>query len=660
MTGDAYQVSEHQNGQDDEFGPARMLERRETFSNNGIIVMQHEDHHLKGDEEPNYCARNRILFHLGRLLKDFPFFSELEDELLAQLPEIVSYAHYPAESVFFREGDAGDQCYILLTGQADVWKEGNEYVGLLSPKSCSEPPSPLPVHSGHSGHSGAHEPPSPLPVHSGHSGARRSKKAAAANASISAGSLAIQRKCQAIAPMLAQVRRYSSEEALEEALSLTQPSLESPAFIPDPQAISSRRRSSAASLPPMKALLLGTNTSHSNELMVIDGAEDSSSTAEPKREVGEILLTAESRCKDVPQTPCSSASARDVNPAQESLSPGEAEDEDECAWYRSSASWSTGTQVASLLSGSLFGELALLKDQPRNATVVCASDCEVLTITKNDFVSILKTRMSMQESDKLDFLRRHVPGMQLLDDRRVEDLAYFFKPSKFPKNHFFAKQGGSTEGFLFFLVKGSVEFRMESSKNMPVFSGLPEVGHRRLGCLAPGGMFGSLYVNKYEPFSIVATTSPCDVYRLSKDDARRLPESILRGLRGVLEDQRMWRVTRCDSTAGNILGIVPQTLPSLCKKSRKSLPKKALPAELRGLLAGADIQWDMAPGEIIALKGQLPRSMPHYRKTMCNSTPLLASGSVIGGRRSSSRPGSSMSAISRPMTTPSSSVFDPL
>lgn len=330
--------------------------------------------------------------------------------------------------------------------------------------------------------------------------------------------------------------------------------------------------------------------------------------------------------------------------------------------------WRSGTHVVQLLPGTLFGEVALLRDQPRNATVVCAQDCDVLTIGRSDFNSILKKSMKKKDVEKLNFIRHHVPGMRHMEERRIEDYAYLFAPLKYAKGHCFIRQGGTSEGVLYFLTKGSVEFRMDSLKGIPVFSGLPEVGNRRLGCLAgpPGGMFGSIYSDRYEPFSIVVTTPQCDVYRLARDDMRRLPELVLRGLRDVLDNQNTWRVGRCDSPAGSILGTVPATLPSL-QKGRRAPARKMLPVDLREEAAKIDSQqWDMSAGELIAMKGRRPCRLPpcHSSLGLSKSLPVLGS---IESRPSStctsrcvSRPPSSYSIISRPVTTFAGSMYGTL
>ncbi|MEW6680922.1 MAG: Crp/Fnr family transcriptional regulator, partial [bacterium] len=43
-----------------------------------------------------------------------------------------------------------------------------------------------------------------------------------------------------------------------------------------------------------------------------------------------------------------------------------------------------------LYPGDIFGEMSLLDGKPRSATVVAKEDCEVLTITRNKFLSFLK------------------------------------------------------------------------------------------------------------------------------------------------------------------------------------------------------------------------------------------------------------------------------
>ncbi|MEK9160058.1 MAG: cyclic nucleotide-binding domain-containing protein [Patescibacteria group bacterium] len=46
--------------------------------------------------------------------------------------------------------------------------------------------------------------------------------------------------------------------------------------------------------------------------------------------------------------------------------------------------------VASLGEGDFFGEMALIEDQPRNASAETLSDCEIFVLNKEDFAALLQ------------------------------------------------------------------------------------------------------------------------------------------------------------------------------------------------------------------------------------------------------------------------------
>lgn len=654
---DASIVSEEQDssaaGDDDtkadDEGPDQsyLEERRNSFTESGVAVDCNIRH--KADVEPSYYSRERIVFHLGRLLKEFPFFHDMELEIQAQLPSIVSYSFHPSHSVYFQEGDAGDQCYIVLTGSVDVWKQQTEHEG--------DPPSGS----------------SANPHRRDSNPNRRESTAPSLPSRVPStpeivGSAALQRKCKSIAHMLANSgsgREYVSPSATACSSPARQLSvLTSDGSSPKGKKTVAPRQEKTAFLGIASALLQVPAKEHKS--MPADGedrqdagdVDDSSPKSAPEVEVA-LAVPA------VPEKKRTDAIKfmSQTSTMTEDSSSGTG-DEDANGMHRHAR------RVATLGPGSLFGELALLHDQPRNATIICRSDCEVLQISSVDFNAVLKMHMRKQKSDKIDFFRLHVPGMADLPEKRIEDYSYLFKPCKFPKNHFFVRQGASSEGVVHFLVKGAVEFRMASMRDVPVFSGLPEVAQRRLGCLATGGLFGSLVPNRYEPFSVVVTTSQCDVYRLSAQDLRRLPDSLLRNLRDVLEHQSSWRINRCDSPAGSILGVVPKKMPCLHKdRGLKSRSRKMLPVDLRD--AHAESLWDMAPGEIIALKGKLPRLLPGASgsKSAPQLPPSLESrppSRVTSAQ--TTRPGSRMtSAMSRPSSmsklvgpTPVAAIFEQL
>lgn len=56
------------------------------------------------------------------------------------------------------------------------------------------------------------------------------------------------------------------------------------------------------------------------------------------------------------------------------------------------------TVIARLGEGQYFGEMALLNDEPRNASVRAATDITTLTIERNDFVSLFSSIPAFKES----------------------------------------------------------------------------------------------------------------------------------------------------------------------------------------------------------------------------------------------------------------------
>ncbi|MDD2716306.1 MAG: tetratricopeptide repeat protein [Candidatus Wallbacteria bacterium] len=52
-------------------------------------------------------------------------------------------------------------------------------------------------------------------------------------------------------------------------------------------------------------------------------------------------------------------------------------------------------KVAELAEGDFFGEMALIEGEPRNATIICETECQLLAITKEKFDTLLKVNLSI-------------------------------------------------------------------------------------------------------------------------------------------------------------------------------------------------------------------------------------------------------------------------
>jgi CRP/FNR family cyclic AMP-dependent transcriptional regulator len=66
-------------------------------------------------------------------------------------------------------------------------------------------------------------------------------------------------------------------------------------------------------------------------------------------------------------------------------------------------------RIATLGTGTFFGELALLDDMPRAAQVRAATDCDLIVFFRDDFISLLDTH-SRIASKIARQLARHIGG----------------------------------------------------------------------------------------------------------------------------------------------------------------------------------------------------------------------------------------------------------
>lgn len=251
-----------------------------------------------------------------------------------------------------------------------------------------------------------------------------------------------------------------------------------------------------------------------------------------------------------------------------------------------------GTEIGLLGPGTLIGELALVNDQLRSATVRCAKDTDFLVIRRSDFDNILKEDMVRKGDEKLRFLMAHVPGMRAVavpkSGTKQPHASYFFTKSSFSRGHRFFQEGSVAEPSIMVMYKGSAECRrsehappgvgapLPTSLSAPAPHELlpggvklgnyrrtpgtisrsnyqnrlkllarePEVDEtvNRLGVLMPGSVFGSLPFPEKEPFTVTVTSQQCEVFICSGPELLKLPRKLLDTIREHMAHAAAWRL----------------------------------------------------------------------------------------------------------------------
>lgn len=133
------------------------------------------------------------------------------------------------------------------------------------------------------------------------------------------------------------------------------------------------------------------------------------------------------------------------------------------------------TEVAELTKGHSFGELALLGDQPRSATITCKTlDVFFAVLEREDF-------MSNKSFPKVSYLRKF-KVFSHLQSKSLKKLSLYLFERQVPMNKIIYKEGDPPDG-LYLIDNGEFEFTKSLKSNNITRS-------FRVSILNNGQMFG--------------------------------------------------------------------------------------------------------------------------------------------------------------------------
>lgn len=125
--------------------------------------------------------------------------------------------------------------------------------------------------------------------------------------------------------------------------------------------------------------------------------------------------------------------------------------------------------LAFLVEGNSFGELSLIKNQPRFATAICHDNTYLMVLYKEDYNRLLGHSFAQKLEEKIDFLH----SLKVFDEwskRSIEKLTFFFKQRHYKKkDQIYAKDDYPDGAYI--IIKGEIELttiaKTSNNKNLP-------------------------------------------------------------------------------------------------------------------------------------------------------------------------------------------------
>ncbi|KAE8890035.1 hypothetical protein PF003_g25985 [Phytophthora fragariae] len=203
-----------------------------------------------------------------------------------------------------------------------------------------------------------------------------------------------------------------------------------------------------------------------------------------------------------------------------------------------------------LKPGDHFGELALIYDAPRAATVRAATNSILWTLDRDEF-RMMQARSSSDSLVKRAKWLRQVEILASLSERQLALLAGVLKASTFSDNEMIIKQGDVGDTF-YIVEEGNVSCQMEGPRGFKNSDGHHD--RTELAILGPGDYFGEMALLSDMPRNASIYAQGCvKCLSLGRQDF----DSMLGPLTDVLDRNSRIRILR--------------TIPAFATKSQEAL-----------------------------------------------------------------------------------------
>ncbi|EAR88262.2 cyclic nucleotide-binding domain protein (macronuclear) [Tetrahymena thermophila SB210] len=172
-------------------------------------------------------------------------------------------------------------------------------------------------------------------------------------------------------------------------------------------------------------------------------------------------------------------------------------------------------KVGELKAGQSFGELALINDSPRRATIKAQTDCDLAILSKKDYIKIIADMEEREIKKKIQFLEG-LPLFNQIHRRSLHEYIYYFKIVNYKWKDIVYQQGEDPQ-YVYIIKSGEFILqkfsRQEKNQNSGIFPITAQVA-----IIGPGEIFGEVdcLLNHKRHFSVSCHTQSAEVFLISK------------------------------------------------------------------------------------------------------------------------------------------------
>eukprot|EP00708_Paratrimastix_pyriformis_P004882 GAFH01003826.1.p1 GENE.GAFH01003826.1~~GAFH01003826.1.p1 ORF type:complete len:232 (+),score=59.85 GAFH01003826.1:141-836(+) len=156
--------------------------------------------------------------------------------------------------------------------------------------------------------------------------------------------------------------------------------------------------------------------------------------------------------------------------------------------------------MSHLYPGQSFGEVNIMRNEPRDATILAKERCDLWTVSRDDYIAIFKEYYDRDITERM-LLLLQVPVMQFMSEAERRRLAEVCMPRRFARNKVILKEGEDPD-LMYIVASGEASVIMTL-----VYQGLARFVE--IAKVTTGEYFGELGLLNLQPrrASVVAHTS---------------------------------------------------------------------------------------------------------------------------------------------------------